>query len=796
MEFESKQLEKLVLDFVADEGYSPMKPKSIGKQLKLPLEAQRVLRKTIKKLVKKGRLAYGPNHFVCRAADGPAGRTEKQSMEGTFKRNAGGFGFVRPSALDRSNGWSDDVYVSAKNSADASSGDRVRVKVSRTTDRGVRGRIVEIIERATNQFVGALKQRKRSCEVAVDGKTFNHPVPVGDPTAKGALVGDKVVIEMVRFPSERDAGEGVIIEVLGPRNQPGVDTLSIIREYNLPDDFPEPVLEDSRQQAEQFNPDEVEGRVDWTRRTTITIDPVDARDFDDAISLRALENGHWELAVHIADVAHFVPARTDLDSEARERGTSVYLPDRVIPMLPELISNNLASLQPDRKRLTKTAVMEFTQEGLPVAAEVQNSVILSDRRFTYEEVDDYLATPQLWEDKLSPQTHEMLGWMHKLAMCLRRRRQSNGALELSLPATKIELDRRGEVKGAHYVEHTVSHQIIEEFMLAANEAVARWLTDKGLAFLRRVHEPPSLKKLKALTSFVRGLGLECDSLESRFEIQRLLDEVAQSPQEPAINFAVLKSMQKAVYSPEEEGHYALNSKHYCHFTSPIRRYPDLTVHRLVNDVLGGRKPTIHMEALFGLGEHCSDRERRAESAERELVKLKLLSLLAKNIGMQLEAIITGVEDYGFYAQGVQLPAEGLVRVSELHDDYYHFDRSAHALEGRRADSRFQLGDMVVVEVQRVDIERRLLDLAFVERLSNDKALHRGDSTNSYRMPKGGTVAEPSGGRNRLGTKAPRGKPTTKGKPKGKGKAKSKSKGKGKAKSRRKSPGKGGKGRRR
>ncbi|MBC8868184.1 MAG: VacB/RNase II family 3'-5' exoribonuclease, partial [Planctomycetes bacterium] len=551
--------------------------------------------------------------------------------------------------------------------------------------------------------------------VQIDGRVFTEPVPVGDPGAKNAIEGDKVVVEMVRFPTHYHEGEGVIVEVLGARGTPGVDTLSIIREFNLPDRFPNEVMDTARAQAGTFD-EAIGDRLDLTGETIITIDPKDARDFDDAISLERLENGHWRLGVHIADVAHFVPVGSPLDREARERATSIYLPSRVIPMLPELISNGLASLQPRKVRYAKTAFIEFTADGARVGAEFHNSAIKSKRRFAYEEVDQFLADPHRWKSKLTTGVFSLLGRMHELAMILRRRRLEAGAIELTLPEIKIDLDKKGRVGGAHVVQHTDSHRIIEEFMLAANEAVAEHLNDQQLNFLRRVHEPPDPRKLEALTEFVRELGIDCDHLQSRFEIKRVVEQVAGEPREHAVHYAVLRSMRKAVYGPQEEGHYALASRHYCHFTSPIRRYPDLVIHRMLDSLARGERPPDDFDQLAVLGGHCSDREQRAEAAERELVKVKLLTFLSKRIGEHMEAVITGVEQYGMFTQGIELPAEGLIRVDTLADDYYRYDRQTHTLTGNRRGNTFRLGDIVEVEIAHVDVDRRELDFRLTRRL--------------------------------------------------------------------------------
>jgi ribonuclease R len=788
----ARKLEPVVLAHVLRPNYQPVKPRVIAKQLDLPTELHKALKLAIKRLAKAGKLTFGAEHLVRppkgkkqepvardqkseirsqrseareqrpdvrgqkpereqRAASTSSSRDSKNIVIGTFRRTARGFGFVRPRGAkpgDRSG----DVYIAAGATMDASDRDVVRVRLGRNKARGksgemrLAGEIIEIIERDTHQFVGVYKERGGTGYVDVDGKVFVQSVPVGDPGAKGAAPNDKVVIEMVRFPTHISPGEAVIVEVLGQRGEPGVDTLSIIREFELPQEFPEDVLEDARQQADLFD-ESTAGRLDLTGETTITIDPVDARDFDDAVSLTRLENGHWKLGVHIADVAHFVRARSALDREARERATSVYLPDRVIPMLPEVISNNLASLQPEKVRYTLSSIMELTADGAYVAGEVKRSAIKSDRRFTYEEVDEFLADRDAWRKKLTPKVWTLLANMHELAMVLRGRRLEKGSIELTLPEVKIDLDKRGEVSGAHLVKNTESHQMIEEFMLAANESVARLLAAAGLNFLSRVHEPPDPKKLHALTTFVRELGIECESLESRFEIKRVIAAVDGRPEAHALNYAILRSMQKAIYAPSDVGHYALNKDYYCHFTSPIRRYPDLTVHRMIESLARGKRPADDLDRMTMLGEHCSEREQRAALAERELTKVKLLSYLAKRIGQTMDAVITGVEDFGLFAQGVELPAEGLIRVDTLGDDFYRYDKATHTLEGTRSGNKFRLGDRVTVEVAHVDVDRRELDFRLVKRLGHaggPRSDQRGSSDNrdKRRSPGGDKKKQP------------------------------------------------------
>jgi ribonuclease R len=712
---ENIDLERAVLDLVRRPDYQPAKARGIAQQLGLPRDQVPEVKKTIKRLVSEGRLVYATGRHV-EAVD-PA-RPQGNRLVGVFRRMESGSGFVRPRRTSVDDAPPPDVYVPARGSGDASTGDTVLVQITRRRGGkhpGPRGEIVKIIERQTHQFVGTYFESDGLGYVQVDGNLFARPILVGDPGAKGAAVDDKVVIDMVRFPSHFAGGEAVITEVLGPQGEPGVDTLLIFREYALPERFPDPVVDEARQEVERFDESIPDGRLDLTRTAVITIDPVDARDFDDAISLERQADGHWLLGVHIADVSHFVRPKSALDREAFERATSVYLPDRVVPMLPELISNGVASLQPGKVRYTKTVLIEYTPEGIPVGSEFHSAAVKSRRRLTYEQVDAFLADPAPWRRRLGAKVHDLLRNMHELAMILRARRIARGALELCMPDVKIDLDGKGRVTGAHVVENTESHQIIEEFMLAANEAVARALADRGLHFLRRVHKDPTLRKLQELTEFIKELGFRTESLESRFALQKLLAEAAGRPERHAVHYAVLRSLQRAVYSPEPEGHYALASDGYCHFTSPIRRYPDLTVHRMLEAILAGKPPRDDLTELMLVGEHCSQREQRAESAERELTKLKLLHYLSEQTGREMDVVVTGVETYGLFVQGIDLPAEGLIHVGSLADDVYRFDRTTHTLAGYRSGNRFRLGDLLRAAVLRVDLDRRELDFRLLAR---------------------------------------------------------------------------------
>jgi len=706
-----KDMQRRVLELVNSNDYHPIKPRVIAKQLRLDDDGERTLKKALKRLVREGRVAWGPKHLVMKVSK----KAARDEAIGIFRRNSAGYGFVTPegsTVTDRS----DDIYIPKTKTADASNLDVVRIRISRTrkgSEVRISGRVIEVLERRTNRFVGTYRERGSYGIVVVDNGIFESGILVGDAGAKNCRVGDKVVIEMANFPSATEDGEGVIVEILGERGAPGVDTLMIIREFDLPEEFPESVLDEAREQAEHFDEVIADGRTDFTKETVVTIDPKTARDFDDAISLKRIENGHWQLGVHIADVSHFVPIKSDLDDEAYRRGTSVYLPDKVIPMLPELISNNLASLQPDRIRYTMSAVIEFTEDGIPVSTDLHRGAIKSAHRFNYMEIDEYLEDDKPWRERLSLPVFKLVREMHTLAMKLRKRRMDRGSIDLNLPEIKIDLDEDGRVSGAHTVDNTESHQVIEEFMLAANEAVAQAMADQKLYLIRRIHEAPSEAKLKDLTKFVNQLGIHCNNLQSRFEIKRVVAEAEDMPERHAIHFSILRAMQKAVYSPREIGHYALASDAYCHFTSPIRRYPDLVIHRAIGDLIDGRRPSSDFDRLTKLGIHCSDLERRAELAERELKKLKLLNFLVDKIGTEMETVVTGVEPIGLFAQGIELPAEGFLPVSNLPHDRYQFDRTSKTLTGFRAGNEFRLGDHLRIKISLVDPDQRLLEFALV-----------------------------------------------------------------------------------
>ncbi len=701
--------EKQILALLARQDYKPLKAKALARKLGVADQEYPVFRQVLRSLIKAGKADFGKNHLV-RPASGQG------VVTGFYRRLSSGAGIVRTIAVAGHDAG--EYFIAAHHTLDAVNGDEVVARVLRKltkTSQGV-GEIVEVIERATEQFVGTYFERDGNGFVRVDGNVFTHSIDVGDPGAKGARTDDKVVIELLRFPNSHERGEGVITEVLGKRGEPAVDQLATVRALGIPDTFPEEVLAEARAVAAAFNESDLDGRDDFTDQIIVTIDPVDARDFDDAVSVtHDPETNHWVLTVHIADVAHFVRLSGQLDREARKRGTSVYLPQQVIPMFPEIISNGLASLQEGRLRYVKSAQIEFSAHGEIVSKRFANGAIRVRKRFAYEQVSEILGEPEgALAATFDPEVLALLQRMKTLAMLLRKRRFKRGALELSMPAAVLEYDKEGHVTGAHFAIDDVSHQIIEEFMLAANEAVASHLGEKGIAFLRRIHPAPDPLKLKSFAEFAGILGHPMQRGADRFELQRILKETTGKPEQYAVHYALLRSLKQAVYSPLKEDHFALASEDYCHFTSPIRRYPDLQVHRQLGQWIRAGKASADKDELAALGEHCSRTERRAESAEREIVKLRLLNYLNTRIGMEMDAVITGVAEYGFFAQGEIFPAEGLVHVSSLTDDYYHYEEAAHTLEGKRSHRRFRLGDRIKVSVARVDINRRQLDFRLKE----------------------------------------------------------------------------------
>jgi|GEM_PF-261901 len=715
--------------------------KAVARRLDLDSEGTVLLRRSVRNWLKSGRVVTVGGKLITlpsRLIEKPVparkrtdSEAEKPSnlIRGIFKRHARGFGFVRPMDKLGAGTRAFDLFVPPDDAGDASTGDEVlvrRVRSSRGgrssaggTSESTEARIVEILKRSAGQFVGTYFEERGRSWVRIDGNQFSDPLELGDPGAKRVREGDKIAVEITRYPTSERRGAAVIVAVLGRHGEPGVETQMILHAYELNPEFPDEVQAEARAQARLFETILAEsafpGRKDFRGELTVTIDPVNARDFDDAISLDRNAEGHWRLLVHVADVSAFVEPGSSLDTEARKRGNSVYLPDLVVPMLPEVISNSLASLQAGEPRLSVTVEIHFSPEGIVTSSQVHRSVILVNHRFTYEQAFRVMMTaPELPLEgqEVSDDIRRLVERMHKLAMILRERRFRRGALELNLPEIALSLDDDGNASSAALVPHDESHQVIEEFMLAANEAVARRIGEAEIPFIRRAHPDPDPLKLKDFAVFADEVGFHVADPENRFELQKLLKETAGRPEEHAIHYALLRSLKQATYTPEDIGHFALASKDYCHFTSPIRRYPDLVSHRQVLDLIRGKRPFADFDELHAIGEDCTRTERKAAAAERELVKLKILLFLQDHVGETYEAIITGVEEYGFFAQLVQWPIDGLVRLERLgSESLWYFEEASRSLIAKRGGKRYRLGDRVRLRIIDVDLEGRDLHMA-------------------------------------------------------------------------------------
>ncbi|HEY3242454.1 MAG TPA: ribonuclease R [Phycisphaerae bacterium] len=713
-----ERLTERIISYMSSRRYRPQKVRALARTLGIADEEYGDFHDAVKALMHSGRVVMGSASALLLPE--PTG-----AIVGKFRLNQRGFGFVIPD-VPNAHG---DLYVPAEATAGAITGDTVRAVVTRRGKRDGRmmyeGRIENVIQRGHSRFVGELVREGGRWFVVPDGNVLHVPIFVDDVSAKGARAGDQVVLEITAYPKPMHDARGVIVEVLGKRGDPGVDTKSIIRQYGLPEAFDERVVAEARAVSAEFDPQRAaHGREDLRGRVTVTIDPVNARDFDDAITLEESatadprHDGQFELGVHIADVSHFVRPGTALDDAARERANSVYFPQHVVPMLPEVLSNGVCSLQEGQPRLTKSAFIAYDREGRVLRTRFANSLIASTKRLTYEE-----AT-QILEGKVGgypKPVAQLLRRMDLLARIIRQRRIREGMLVLELPEVELVFDELARVTGVVPEDMSFSHTIIEMFMVEANEAVARLFVKLGVPHLRRVHEEPDDATLEGLTRFLKAIGNKPPKRIDRAWLQGLLAEVKGAPASFAINLAVLRSMQRAEYRPDLIGHYALASEDYLHFTSPIRRYPDLVDHRLLEAYLAGkfehkkksRGDTPTFEELHEMGVHCSANERRAEAAERELKLVKILQLLESRVGEQFDGVVTGVAQFGVFVQLREYLVDGLLRYADLADDWWNVDAEGGFVIGERTGRRIAIGQQLRVALSRIDVPNRTLDLALV-----------------------------------------------------------------------------------
>jgi ribonuclease R len=733
---------------------------------------------------------------VAAADDKPAAKPARtDEITGTYRQNKKGFGFVMPLVA----GSSEDVFIpEGQNGPAAITGD---VVVARITNRQVRdgqmklsGRIAEVVERKNKRFVGTLTKKGTDWLVLPDGNTYAEPIYTPDAATKYIKPGTKVVVEITEFPTRDEAAMGVITETLGNEGDKDVDLRSIMVQFNLPGPFPDEVKDQASAALEKFKreiaawgaskPDsDLSRRYDMTGELVCTIDPDDAKDYDDAISLQQLDSGEWELGVHIADVSHFVPEGSPLDVEARERGNSTYFPGHVIPMLPEVLSNGICSLQEGVPRLCKSAFIVIGDDARPVRTRFSNTIIKSRKRLRYREAqaiidaagDENAVVPHPEGDRkvgdYEPEIVRLLADMDALSRRIQKRRHAAGQLVLNLPAMELVLSEEGKVVDAIPEDQSFTHTLIEMFMVEANEAVARLLDALDLPFLRRTHPEPESKSSDRLKHFLASAGHGVSGEIDRHVLQALLAKVKGKPEGFAVNLAVLRSLSRAEYSPKQIGHYALASTHYGHFTSPIRRYADLTVHRLLDgffaaidaDFSNGPLPkpkgkikienVITFDEALQVGKNLSYTERRSEEAERELRQVKILELMQTHIGEEFVGVVTGVTSFGIFIQLQQYLIEGLIRYPELLNDFWEVDEKAGSIRGRKTGQRIRIGDVAKVRIVRVELPRRELELAVLEVLTRGTGEGAGEAKSQAKV-----AAKAKPGHPVADARAPKGKP--------------------------------------
>jgi ribonuclease R len=701
-----RKIRERILALLASPDYRPLDKSELARALGRKSGVRMGLNQVVRELERSGEIArIRKNRYVLPA--------EADLVTGTLSIHQAGYGF-----LITEKPGEPDIFVAAENTGTAMHGDRVVARISRdqpyARTKGRReGRVIRILERAHDTIVGTLQDSPNFYYVVPDDPRIVHDVyvrPVKDRRSQiAATVGDKVVVRLEAWESRHVNPEGDIIEILGPASAPGVDMLSIIRKYHLPTEFPEDVIDQANRISETVDARKLEGREDLRKKFIVTIDPDDARDFDDAIHVERIDNGGWRLGVHIADVAAYVEPDSALDREARRRGNSVYLPDRVVPMLPERLSNGVCSLNPGVDRLTHSIFIQFDKNGVAKSARFAKSVIRSAHRLTYKQAYAILKSPP--RDQLSEQLH--VAW--ELASLLRRKRFEHGSLDLDFPEVKVRLDETGKPVHLERIDNDESHQLIEECMLAANEAVARELKKRGVPTIYRVHENPDPEKLAEYREFVLSFNYKVGDLTHRGELQRLLASTRGKPEEQALKIGLLKSLKRARYAPQPLGHYGLAKPNYLHFTSPIRRYADLVVHRALAGRNGKHQSRIDMGQIASIAEHISTTERTAADAEIEAVKMKKLEFfqlqLDEHNPQVFRAAIVDVRNYGLVVELPDVLITGLVHVSSLMDDFYLFEPAQRRLIGRRSRKRFDVGDEVRVFVVRVDQFKRQVDFA-------------------------------------------------------------------------------------
>ena len=707
-----RQRKKLICELVAEDMYVPMKEKELAAFMQVPREEKEEFRRILQALVAEGRLQV--------SAQGRYGKPDDNRLVGIYTGTARGFGFVEVEGRD------DDLYIPEDKRGGAFHQDRVQVMLLP----GRQGKrqeacVVQVLERGLKQVVGTWEQCGNFGFVIPDNSRLGTDIFVPQERSRGAVTGHKVVVELVSYGDEKHKPEGRVAEILGHINDPGVDIMSVVHRFELPTAFGEKVMHQADRVPETVQEADRAGRMDLTALQMVTIDGEDAKDLDDAVSLYQDEKGLYHLGVHIADVSNYVQENSALDWEALKRGTSVYLVDRVIPMLPHKLSNGICSLNQGVDRLALSCLMTINGKGAVTDYQIEETVICVDKRMTYTAVKKILEDRDEEERRKYESLVPMFELMEELAAILRNRRHKRGAVDFDFAESKILLDEEGHPVEIKPYERNVATKIIEDFMLIANETVAQHFFWLELPFVYRTHDRPDPEKIMKLSAFIHNFGyhvkLTGEEIHPK-ELQKLLDKIADTEEETLISRLTLRSMKRASYTVECTGHFGLACQYYCHFTSPIRRYPDLQIHRIIKDQLRGRlreeRLAHYTERLPEVAKHSSKAERRAEEAERETDKMKKAEYMEDHVGERYEGVISGITQWGIY---VELPntVEGLVHVSTLAGDFFYYNEETYEMVGRDTGKTYKLGQRITVQVKGADRLAGVVDFIIPEEEAAD-----------------------------------------------------------------------------
>ena len=686
--------EEIILEFMKDKDYVPMKAKEIAMILGVPKKEYNNFLKALDNLEIEFKIGKNrKNRYRV---------IEEEFLEGTYRRNQKGFGFVKIE------GREDEIYISKENSLNALNGDKVVIEITEEKNKikKAEGKIKRVIKREKDTVVGTFQNNKTFGFVVPDDKNFGTDIFISKNDFGKARNGHKVLVKITKYPSKGKKAEGKVIEVLGPPNQAGIDMLSLIKEYNLPARFPEPVVQEAQECGTEINKKEIPKRVDLRDHIIFTIDGEDAKDLDDAVRVIKLENGNYRLDVHIADVSHYVKDGSLLDREAYIRGTSIYLLGRVIPMLPRELSNGICSLNAGQDRFTLSCSMEIDNKGNVISSEVYKAVINVTERMNYKDVQTILDK----SDKKILKKYEKyindFETMAELAKILKQRRITQGYLNLEIPESKIELDVEGKAIDVHPYEIYFSNEIIEQFMLTANETIAEKFYWLDAPFIYRVHEEPDLDKVKELNQFLYNFNLKIKVVNEKVypkEFEKILKEIKGKEEERVISHFILRTLKVARYEAENKGHFGIASKYYCHFTSPIRRYPDLFIHRIISHYLeeGYNVDENYVQKYIQKAEEAanqsSEREKIATKVERDSEDLKKAEYMESKIGEEYEGIVSSVTQFGMFVE-LENTVEGLIRFENLGDEYFIYDDKRKSLMGEKSHKTYKIGDKVNVRV--------------------------------------------------------------------------------------------------